>query len=165
MSDWHDQDVKRADEILREVYEKMERQAIQEADQDLLNFVQWWDRTLAARPEDARRRLIARAEEEGLLEIIEAMRTRLAEQKTQDSWRRAWKGPGQPVQPFEDTEWVERRREWLESLRSSRPMSDEEAAKNYRIVQAQWMIDHLEELEEVDPELAAEVRRISEKRG
>jgi hypothetical protein len=37
------------------------------------------------------------------------------------------------------------------------------AAENYRELQAQWMLDHVKELEEVDPALAAEVRRLSER--
>jgi hypothetical protein len=79
-----------------------------------------------------------------------------------ESWRRAWKGPGLPVKPFEDIEWVEQRREWISALVDTSSTSSEAAAENYQAIQAQWMLDHVRELEGVDPALAAEVRRLSE---
>ena len=79
------------------------------------------------------------------------------------SWRRAWQGPGLPVKPFEDVEWVEQRREWISALLDTSTTSSETAAENYRALQAQWMLDHVKELERVDPTLAAEVRRLSER--
>jgi hypothetical protein len=80
-----------------------------------------------------------------------------------ESWRRAWKGPGLPVKPFEDIEWVEQRREFISGVLDASTTSSEAAAENYRLVQAQWMLDHVKELEGVDPELAAEVRGMSER--
>ena len=80
-----------------------------------------------------------------------------------ESWRRAWKGPGLPVKPFEDIEWVEQRREWISALLDTSTTSSEAAAENFRAIQAQWMLDHVKELERVDPTLATEVRRLSEK--
>jgi hypothetical protein len=80
-----------------------------------------------------------------------------------ESWRRAWQGPGFPVKPFEDIEWVEQRREWISALLDTSTTSSEAAAENFRAIQAQWMLDHVKELEGVDPELAAEVRRLSER--
>ncbi len=50
-----------------------------------------------------------------------------------ESWRRAWKGSGVPVAPYEDTEWVAQRREFLASLPSGPNLSDEEAAHAYRL--------------------------------
>jgi hypothetical protein len=41
-----------------------------------------------------------------------------------ESWRRAWKGSGVPVAPYEDTEWVAQRREFLASLPSEPPRTD-----------------------------------------
>jgi hypothetical protein len=79
------------------------------------------------------------------------------------SWRRAWQGPGLPVKPFEDIEWVEQNREWISGLLDSSTTSSEAADENTRAVQAQWMLDHVKELEGVDPTLAAEVRRLSER--
>ena len=80
-----------------------------------------------------------------------------------ESWRRAWQGPGLPVKPFEDIEWVEQRREWISALLDTSTTSSEAAAENFRAIQAQWMLGHVKELERVDPTLAAEVRRLSEK--
>jgi hypothetical protein len=80
-----------------------------------------------------------------------------------ESWRRAWQGPQVPVKPFEDVEWVEQRREWISALLDASSTSSEAAAENYQAIQAQWMLDHVRELEGVDPELAAEVRRLSER--
>jgi hypothetical protein len=67
------------------------------------------------------------------------------------------------VKPFEDVEWVEQRREWISALLDTSSTSSEAAAENYQAIQAQWMLDHVRELEEVDPTLAAEVRRLSER--
>lgn len=80
-----------------------------------------------------------------------------------ESWRRAWQGPGLPVKPFEDIEWVEQNREWISGLLDSSSASSEAAAENTRALQAQWMLDHIKELEEADPALAAEVRKLSER--
>jgi hypothetical protein len=66
------------------------------------------------------------------------------------------------VKPFEDVEWVERRREWISALLDASSTSSEAAAENFRAIQAQWMVDHVRELEEVDSVLAAEVRRVVE---
>jgi hypothetical protein len=79
-----------------------------------------------------------------------------------ESWRRAWQGPQLPVKPFEDVEWVERHREWISALLDASSTSSEAAAENFRAIQAQWMLDHVRELEEVDPALATEVRRLAE---
>jgi hypothetical protein len=67
------------------------------------------------------------------------------------------------VKPFEDGEWVEQRREWISALLDTSSTSSEAAAENYQAIQAQWMLDHVRELEGVDPALAAEVRRLSER--
>jgi hypothetical protein len=80
-----------------------------------------------------------------------------------ESWRRAWQGPQLPVKPFEDVEWVEQHREWISALLDASSASSEAAAENYKAIQAQWMLDHVRELEEVDPALAAEVRRLSKR--
>ncbi len=77
-----------------------------------------------------------------------------------ESWRRAWKGSGVPVAPYEDTEWVAQRREFLASLPSGPNLSDEEAA------QAQWIKGHLEQIEDEDPALAARIQEeIGKSRG
>jgi hypothetical protein len=78
-----------------------------------------------------------------------------------ESWRKAWQGPGLAVKPFEDMEWVEQRREWISGLLDSSTTSSEAADENTRAVQAQWMLDHVKELERVDPALATEVRKLS----
>ena len=75
-----------------------------------------------------------------------------------ESWRRAWKGPDAPVEPFEDTEWVAQRREFLASLPIGPNLSDQEAAHAYRLAQAQWLLDRLEQIEDVDPEGAAKLQ-------
>jgi hypothetical protein len=80
-----------------------------------------------------------------------------------ESWRKAWQGPGLAVKPFEDMEWVEQRREWISALLDASTTSSETAAENYRALQVQWMLDHVKELERVDPTLAAEVRRLSQR--
>ena len=83
-----------------------------------------------------------------------------------ESWRRAWKGSGVPVAPYEDTEWVAQRREFLASLPSGPNLSDEEAAHAYRLAQAQWIKDHLEQIEVEDPALAARIQEeIDKSRG
>jgi hypothetical protein len=79
-----------------------------------------------------------------------------------ESWRRAWQGPQLPVKPFEDVEWVERHREWISALLDASSTCSEAAAENFRAIQAQWMLDHVRELEEVDSALAAEVRRLAD---
>ena len=66
------------------------------------------------------------------------------------------------MKPFEDVEWVEQRREWISALVDTSSTSSDAAAENYQAIQAQWMLDHVRELEGVDPALAAEVRRLSE---
>jgi hypothetical protein len=76
-----------------------------------------------------------------------------------ESWRRAWHGPDVPVTPFEDDEWVERRQDFINGLPSGPGLSDAEAAKAYRTVQAQWIVDHLEQLEDEDPALAARMQK------
>ena len=81
----------------------------------------------------------------------------------EESWRSAWQGPQLPVKPFEDTEWVEQHREWISGLLDASSTSSEAAAENYQAIQAQWMLDHVRELEGVDPALAAEVRRLAER--
>ena len=83
-----------------------------------------------------------------------------------ESWRRAWKGSGVPVAPYEDTEWVAQRREFLARLPSGPNLSDEEAAHAYRLAQAQWIKDHLEQIEDEDPALAARIQEeIDKSRG
>jgi hypothetical protein len=66
------------------------------------------------------------------------------------------------VKPFEDVEWVEQHREWISALLDASSASSEAATENARAIQAQWMLDHVRELEGVDPALAAEVRRLAE---
>ncbi len=82
-----------------------------------------------------------------------------------ESWRRAWQGSQLPVKPLEDIEWVEQHREWISALLDASSTSSEAAAESYQAMQAQWMLDHVKELEGVDPELAAEVRRMSKREG
>ena len=69
------------------------------------------------------------------------------------------------MKPFEDIEWVEQRREFVSGLLDASTTPSEAAEENYRLIQAQWMLDHVKELERVDPELAAEVHRMSERGG
>ena len=80
-----------------------------------------------------------------------------------ESWRRAWQGSHLPVKPLEDIEWVEQHREWISALLDVSSTSSEAAAENYQALQARWMLDHVRELEEVDPALAAEVRKLAER--
>ncbi len=79
-----------------------------------------------------------------------------------ESWRRAWKGRNAPVEPFEDTEWVEQRKEALAELASDlATASDEVAAHKYRHVQVLWLFDRVDELEaaeEISPEEATQIR-------
>ena len=78
-----------------------------------------------------------------------------------ESWRKAWNGTA-PVEPFEDTQWVERRREFLAGRSDPSAVPDEVAAHEYRAIQAQWIIDHLDVLEEaraISQERAAQIRR------
>ncbi len=77
-----------------------------------------------------------------------------------ESWQKAWNGPGQQVKPYEDEEWVQLRRDWLRSLPSGEGMSDEVAAENYRLVQAQWLMDHIEEVRSIDPDAAAQLEEM-----
>ena len=63
-----------------------------------------------------------------------------------ESWRKAWNGTT-PVDPFQDTEWVEKRREFLAGRSDPSAVSDEVAAHEYRAIQAQWIIDHVDVLE------------------
>ena len=78
-----------------------------------------------------------------------------------ESWRKAWNGTA-PVDPFEDTKWVERRREFLAGRSDPSAVTDEVATQEYRAIQAQWIIDHLDVLEEaraISQERAAQIRR------
>lgn len=78
-----------------------------------------------------------------------------------ESWRKAWNGTA-PVEPFEDTQWVEKRREFLAGRSDPPAVTDEVAAQEYRAIQAQWIIDHLDVLEEaraISQERAAQIRR------
>jgi hypothetical protein len=80
-----------------------------------------------------------------------------------ESWRRAWQGPELPVKPLEDIEWVEQHREWISALLDASSASSEAAAESYQAMQARWMLDHVRELEEVDPALAVEVRKLAQR--
>jgi len=78
-----------------------------------------------------------------------------------ESWRKAWNGTA-PVEPFQDTQWVEKRGEFLAGRSNPSAVSDEVAAHEYRAIQAQWMIDHVEVLEgaeAINRERAAQIRR------
>ena len=78
-----------------------------------------------------------------------------------ESWRKAWNGTA-PVDPFQDTEWVQKRREFLAGRSDPAAVSDEVAAHEYRAIQAQWMIDHVDVLEEagaISRERARQIRR------
>jgi hypothetical protein len=80
-----------------------------------------------------------------------------------ESWRQAWKGNA-PVEPYEDTEWVVRRREFLVVRSDPATVSDEVAREEYRHIQALWLVDHvdvLEEAGEITSEQAAEIRQIT----
>jgi hypothetical protein len=77
-----------------------------------------------------------------------------------ESWRNAWNGTA-PIDPFRDTEWVKRRREFLTGRSDLSAVSDEVAAHEYRAIQGQWLIDHVDVLEEdgaISPERAARIR-------
>jgi hypothetical protein len=78
-----------------------------------------------------------------------------------ESWRKAWNGTA-PGEPFQDTEWVNKRRGFLAGRSDPSAVSDEVAAHEYRAIQAQWMIDHVEVLEgagAISGERAAQIRR------
>jgi hypothetical protein len=78
-----------------------------------------------------------------------------------ESWRKAWKGNA-PVEPFQDTEWVAWRRQFLAGRTDPSTASDEVAAQEYRAIQAQWLIDHVDVLEEagaISQEKAAQIRK------
>jgi hypothetical protein len=62
------------------------------------------------------------------------------------SWRKAWNGTA-PVEPFQDTEWVGKRREFLAGRSAPSAVSDEVAAREYCAIQAQWIIDHVDVLQ------------------
>ena len=79
-----------------------------------------------------------------------------------ESWWKAWKGNNASPRPYEDTEWVERRREFLMRLSNLDMASEEVAAEEHRHIQALWLLEHvgvLEEAGEVTHEQAAEVRK------
>ena len=78
-----------------------------------------------------------------------------------NAWRNAWNGTA-PIEPFRDTEWVKRRREFLGGRSDKSTVSDEVAAHEYRAIQGQWLIDHVEDLEEagaISRERAVQIRR------
>ena len=77
-----------------------------------------------------------------------------------NAWRNAWNGTA-PIEPFRDTEWVKRRREFLGGRSDKSTVSDEVAAHEYRAIQGQWLIDHVDVLEEdgaISRERAARIR-------
>ena len=77
-----------------------------------------------------------------------------------ESWRKAWKGTT-PVEPLKDPEWVAWRREFLAERSDPSAVSDEVAAQEHRAIQAQWLIDHVDVLEEggaISEEKAAQIR-------
>ena len=47
--------------------------------------------------------------------------------RTVESWRKAWNGTT-PVEPFQDTEWVEKRRDFLAERSDPSAVSDDVAA-------------------------------------
>src|SRR5215216_4400770 len=51
-----------------------------------------------------------------------------------ESWRKAWNGTA-PVESFQDTEWVQKRREFLAGRSDASAVSDEVAAHEYRAIQ------------------------------
>jgi len=78
-----------------------------------------------------------------------------------ESWRKAWNGTA-PVDPFQDTEWVQKCGEFLAERSDPAAVSDEVAAHEYRAIEAQWMIDHVDVLEEagaISRERARQIRR------
>jgi len=78
-----------------------------------------------------------------------------------ESWRKAWKGNA-PVDPFKDTEWVAWRSKFLAGRSDPSTASDEVVAQEYRAIQGQWLIDHVDVLEAagaVSREKAAQIRR------
>ena len=50
-----------------------------------------------------------------------------------ESWRKAWNGTA-PVDPFQDTQWVQKRREFLAGRSDPAAVSDEVAAHEYRAI-------------------------------
>jgi hypothetical protein len=82
-----------------------------------------------------------------------------------ESWRKAWRRNA-PVEPHKDREWVEEHGEYFADLSYPDAVSDEVAAEEYRRIQALWLLDHvdvLEEFGEITPEQAEYLRR--QKRG
>ena len=78
-----------------------------------------------------------------------------------ESWRKAWKGNA-PVEPFHDSEWVASRSKFLAGRSDPSTASDEVIALEYRAIQGQWLIDHVDVLEEagaVSREKAAQIRK------
>ncbi len=78
-----------------------------------------------------------------------------------ESWRKAWKGSNTPARPYDDIEWVERRKEFLAGFSDPTTVPDEVAANDYRLVIARWLIDRvdvLEEAGEISSEQAAAIR-------
>jgi hypothetical protein len=78
-----------------------------------------------------------------------------------ESWRKAWKGSA-PVEPFQDTEWVKGRSKFLAGRSDPSTASDEVTTLEYRAIQGQWLIDHVDVLEEdgaISREKAAQIRK------
>jgi hypothetical protein len=82
-----------------------------------------------------------------------------------ESWRKAWRRNA-PVEPYKDREWVEEHGEYFAGRSNPDTVSDEvaakEYAKEYRRIQALWLLDHVDVLEEsgeITPEQAEHLRR------
>ena len=78
-----------------------------------------------------------------------------------ESWRKAWKNNA-PVEPFQDMEWVKWRSKFLAGRSDPTTVSDEVATQEYRAIQAQWLIDHVDVLEKgeaISREKAVQIRR------
>jgi hypothetical protein len=74
-----------------------------------------------------------------------------------ESWRKAWRDNA-PVEPYEDVEWVEQHPQYFQNRSDPATASDEVAGMEYRRIQALWLLDHvdiLEEAGEMTPEVAA----------